>query len=56
MCRDFALQEGLILRATWDAMLLSPPLIMTTEQVDEMFDKVWIALNKTAKAVGVATA
>jgi len=56
MCRDFALKEGLILRATWDAMLLSPPLIMTTAQVDEMFDKVWIALNKTAREVGVATA
>jgi putrescine aminotransferase len=56
VCRDFALKEGLILRATWDAMLLSPPLVMTTAQVDEMFDKVWTALNRTAEVVGVARA
>ena len=54
MCRDFALQEGLILRATWDAMLLSPPLILTRDQVDELFEKAWRALNRTAQALGMA--
>jgi len=54
MCRDFALQEGLILRATWDAMLLSPPLILSRDQVDELFEKAWRALNRTAQTLGMA--
>lgn len=52
LCRDFALRRGLILRATYDAMLLSPPLIITCEQVDELFDKTWAALDDTAQALG----
>ena len=53
MCRDFALRNGLILRATNDAMLLSPPLIITRDQIDEMFDKTWKALDQTAAALGI---
>ena len=52
-CRDHALKHGLILRATWDAMLLSPPLIITRAQVDELFDKTWKALNDTAADLGM---
>ena len=52
-CRDHALKHGLILRATWDAMLLSPPLIITRDQVDELFDKTWKALNDTAADLGM---
>ncbi len=54
MCRDFALKEGLILRATYDAMLLSPPLVITRAQIDELFEKAWRALNATAKELGIA--
>ncbi|MBC7656275.1 MAG: aspartate aminotransferase family protein [Frankiaceae bacterium] len=53
MCRDFALRNGLILRATNDAMLLSPPLIITRDQIDEMFDKTWKSLDQTAAALGI---
>ena len=53
MCRDFALRNGLILRATQDAMLLSPPLIITRDQIDEMFDKAWKSLDQTAAALGI---
>ncbi|HEV7270089.1 aspartate aminotransferase family protein [Pseudoxanthomonas sp.] len=52
-CRDHALKHGLILRATWDAMLLSPPLIITRAQVDELFEKTWKALNDTATDLGM---
>ena len=52
-CRDHALKHGLILRATWDAMLLSPPLIITRAQVAELFDKTWKALNDTAADLGM---
>lgn len=53
LCRDIALKNGLILRATWDAMLLSPPLIITREQIDELFEKAWKSLNQTAEALKV---
>lgn len=56
MCRDFALRNGLILRATNDAMLLSPPLIITRDQIDEMFDKAWKSLDQTAAALGLGKA
>jgi putrescine aminotransferase len=56
MCRDIALQNGLILRATNDAMLLSPPLVITRAQIDEMFEKAWKSLDQTAAALGIATA
>lgn len=52
LCRDIALRHGLILRATYDSMLLSPPLVLTREQVDELFDKAWKALDETARAIG----
>ena len=54
ICRDFALKEGLILRATYDAMLLSPPLVISRAQVEELFEKTWRALNHTAQALGTA--
>ncbi|HEX7801188.1 MAG TPA: aspartate aminotransferase family protein [Pseudoxanthomonas sp.] len=52
LCRDRALANGLILRATYDAMLLSPPLIISRAQVDELFEKAWKALNETAAELG----
>ncbi|HEY9144423.1 MAG TPA: aspartate aminotransferase family protein [Arenimonas sp.] len=55
LCRDFALQNGLILRATNDAMLLSPPLVISRDQVDELADKAWKALDLTARELGMAT-
>ena len=56
VCRDFALKEGLILRATYDAMLLSPPLVITRAQIDELFEKAWRALNATARELGIGAA
>jgi putrescine---pyruvate transaminase len=54
LCRDLALKNGLILRATNDSMLLSPPLIISRAQVDELFEKAWKSLNETAAGVGLA--
>ena len=52
LCRDIALRHGLILRATADAMLLAPPLVISRAQVDELFDKAWAALQETAQMLG----
>ena len=53
LCRDKALANGLILRATYDAMLLSPPVISSHSQVYELFQKTGKALNETAETLGM---
>ncbi|MFT6774909.1 MAG: 4-aminobutyrate--pyruvate transaminase [Paracoccaceae bacterium] len=40
-----ALNAGLILRASGDAICFCPPLIITSEQIDEMFDLAHTALD-----------
>ncbi len=55
-CRDIALKNGLILRATNDAMLLSPPLVINREQIDELFQKAWKSLDQTAASLGLGSA
>ncbi|MFU8820386.1 MAG: aspartate aminotransferase family protein [Gammaproteobacteria bacterium] len=51
LCRDIALRNGLILRATFDAMLLSPPLIINHEQIDELIDKTLRTLDETHASI-----
>jgi putrescine aminotransferase len=51
LCRDFALGNGLILRATKDSMLLSPPLVITHEEIDELIEKTVTSLDQTWEAV-----
>jgi putrescine---pyruvate transaminase len=53
-CRDHALANKLIMRAVGQSMVLSPPLIITRGQIDELVDKVRIALDLTAKDFGAA--
>jgi putrescine aminotransferase len=53
MTRDIALENGLILRATNDAMLLSPPLVISRAQIDELFDKAWKSLDQAAARLGM---
>lgn len=51
VCRDLALQEGLVLRATGDTMLMSPPLILNEQHVDELITKTKSALDKTLHTI-----
>lgn len=53
ICRDHCVKNGLIMRATRDTMLLSPPLTWTREHVDECIKLFRAALDATAKDVGV---
>jgi putrescine aminotransferase len=53
-CRDSALNLGLIMRAVYQSMVLSPPLILNRAQVDELTEKVRRALDATAVKFGLA--
>ncbi len=51
-CRDHCFRNNLIMRATGDRMLLSPPLVMTKAEIDEMVGKAKMCLELTAKDLG----
>ncbi|MEX2482784.1 MAG: aminotransferase [Gammaproteobacteria bacterium] len=47
VCLEHCQANGLICRAIGDVMAFCPPLIITSEQVDELFDKFELALAAT---------
>ncbi|MCL6414195.1 aspartate aminotransferase family protein [Aestuariirhabdus sp. Z084] len=53
VCRDFCFNNGLIMRATGDTMIISPPLVISKEEIDELIEKAKYCLDLTAKALGV---
>lgn len=54
LCRSFCNQVGIVMRAVGETMIISPPLVITKEQIDELVDKARQALDLTAKELGVA--
>jgi putrescine aminotransferase len=46
--RDRAIENGLMVRQTGDAMIMSPPFVTSTEEVDSLVSKLTSALDKTA--------
>jgi putrescine aminotransferase len=53
LCRDLCVDNGLVMRAVGDRMILSPPLVITREQIDELSEKVALSLDMTAKELGI---
>ena len=52
-CRDTANAGGLMVRQTGDAMIMAPPLIANTDEIDILVEKLGEALDKTAAHYGV---
>ncbi|WP_115719550.1 aspartate aminotransferase family protein [Gallaecimonas mangrovi] len=51
LCRDLCVENGLIMRAVGDTMIISPPLIFTEAHVDELISKTHRCLDLTLKAL-----
>ena len=51
LCRDICFDSGLVMRAIEDTMVISPPLCITTEQIDELISLVIRCLDLTAKQI-----
>jgi putrescine aminotransferase len=49
-CRDFLINNGLVMRAVGDTIVVAPPLILTHAQADELVEKTWKCLDLTAEA------
>ncbi|SEK01226.1 aspartate aminotransferase family protein [Paraburkholderia diazotrophica] len=54
ICRDFCFNGNLIMRATGDRMLLSPPLVITKDEIDELVSKAKNAIDATARQLGLS--
>ncbi|UCC14915.1 MAG: aspartate aminotransferase family protein [Gammaproteobacteria bacterium] len=54
LCRDICIDNGIIMRAVRDSMIISPPLIISASQIDELVDLAWRCLDQTASELGVS--
>ncbi len=50
-CRDFAIANGLVIRAMRDTMIISPPLVMNHEECDLLVERTRKALDDLADAL-----
>ena len=48
-CRDTSVANGLVMRHVRDSMIVSPPLVITRAQLDELADKARRTLDQTAR-------
>ncbi len=51
ICRDFLMDNGLVMRAVGDTLVVAPPLILSHEQADELVEKAWKCLDLTQAAI-----
>ncbi|GHF26145.1 aspartate aminotransferase family protein [Kordiimonas sediminis] len=53
ICREHCFNNGLVMRSVGNTMILSPPIIITKDEIDELVTKARRALDLTAKDLGV---
>jgi len=49
LCRATVSGNGLVMRAVGDRMIIAPPLVMTSADIDEMMGLIRLALDLTLK-------
>jgi putrescine aminotransferase len=52
-CRDHCVKQNVVSRAVRDTMLLSPPLVITKAEIDELVARLRKAIDAAAKDLGV---
>jgi putrescine aminotransferase len=52
ICRDACLENGLVMRAVRDSMIVSPPLVISEAQIDELIEKAHASLDMTMQRIG----
>ncbi|HEY0289450.1 MAG TPA: aspartate aminotransferase family protein [Pseudomonas sp.] len=51
ICRSFCFDNGLIMRAVGDTMIISPPLVISFAEIDELIEKARKCLDLTLEAL-----
>jgi putrescine aminotransferase len=50
-CRDICIEQGLVMRAVGDTMIVAPPLVISELQLDELVDKARRAVDLTMRSL-----
>jgi len=50
-CRDICVNNGLVMRAVGDTMIVSPPLVCEPGHIDELVEKAWLCLDLTEESL-----
>jgi putrescine---pyruvate transaminase len=53
LCRDICVANGLVMRAVGDTMIMSPPLVISREQIDELVGLIRHCLDLTLEKLRV---
>lgn len=51
ICRDFLVNNGLVMRPVGDTIVTAPPLTLSHGEADELIEKAWKCLDLTQRAV-----
>lgn len=51
LCRDNCIENGLVMRAVGDTMIISPPLVASKANIDELVEKARRSLDMTLEAI-----
>lgn len=51
ICRDFLVNNGLVMRAVGDTIVTAPPLTLSHAEADELLEKTWKCLDLTQQAL-----
>ncbi len=51
ICRDFLVNNGLVMRAVGDTIVTAPPLTLSHAEADELIEKAWKCLDLTQQAL-----
>ena len=51
ICRDFCFNNGLIMRAVGDAMIICPPLVISHSEINELIEKAKLCLDLTGEKI-----
>jgi len=51
LCRDISFKNGLVMRAVRDTMVMSPPLVISDAEIEELATKVRLTLDETWEQV-----
>ncbi len=47
VCRDYAIESGVVMRAVGDSMIIAPPFTLSHDEADELIERARMALDKT---------
>ena len=51
ICRDFLIENGLVMRAVGDTIVCAPPFVLSHEEADEIADIAWKCFDLTQQAL-----